>query len=57
MTRPALKAVPDAREERIDVTALIRADIRQRDWAAVHVAADRRPFVAWADAPKRIWAR
>jgi len=51
-----LHAVPAApKEPPIDVTALLRADIAKRDWTGVHVAADRRPFLAWPDTPKRIW--
>jgi hypothetical protein len=40
-----------------DVTMLLRADINARDWAAVHVAGDRRAPVFLPDVVKRWWLR
>jgi hypothetical protein len=42
-------------EKRIDITALNRADIKARDWSAVHIAADRRAPVDLAEPVKRTW--
>jgi hypothetical protein len=54
--KPALAIVPDATDgPPIDITALNRADIKARNWSAVHIAADRRQPVAIEDCKKRTW--
>lgn len=54
MTRTNLRVVAPT-EEPIDIAALNRADIRERDWAAVHVAGDRaKPLPMW-ERVKRTW--
>jgi hypothetical protein len=52
--KPALHVVA---EEPIDICALNRADILERDWSAVHVAADKRPAITLGDRVKRTWFR
>ena len=39
----------------IDIAALQRTDIRARDWAAVHIAGDRRAAVVIEGGSRRIW--
>lgn len=48
-----LRIVPD--EQPTDITLAMRAEIEARDWAAVHVAGDRRAPVFLADAVRRVW--
>ena len=57
----ALRLIPTAPEPTPqdapkDITAMLRAEIRARNWAAVHIAGDRRQPLFIADAPKRTWA-
>lgn len=41
----------------VDITALLRAEIEQRDWSKCHVAGDRNPPLDIADRPKRGWRK
>lgn len=52
MTARNLRVV---RPERIDITALMRAEIRARDWDAVHIAADRRSPIYLPEFVRRVW--
>lgn len=49
----ALRVVESDPEQPADITALLRADINRRDWAGMHIAADRRPFISLM--PARRW--
>lgn len=40
----------------IDITALNRADITPRDWAAVHVSGDRAPAINLPQRRKWSWS-
>jgi hypothetical protein len=54
--KPSLAIVPDeTRDPPIDVTALLRAEIKARNWAKVHIDADRRAPVYLAEPVKRTW--
>jgi hypothetical protein len=44
-------------EEPLDITLAMRADIKARDWARVHVAADRREPISLGERVKRVWLR
>ena len=54
--KPKLAIVTDEPQPRIDIYANWRAEIRTRDWAAMHIRADRREPVALGDTRKG-WAR
>jgi hypothetical protein len=56
MARTNLRIIAPA-DEALDIAALNRADIEKRDWAAVHVAGDRRAPVFLPDSVKRWWLR
>ena len=49
--------LPEREAPPIDINALQRADIRKRDWSAMHIAADRRPPVDIEAPRKRTWHR
>jgi hypothetical protein len=51
--KAALKLVSN--ETPIDITLALRADIKARDWAKVHVAGDRNPPLYWVERVKRTW--
>lgn len=55
MTPSRLRIVPDTQEV-VDIAALIRADIKERNWAAVHVQADKRPFLLLPERRKWRWS-
>jgi hypothetical protein len=42
-------------EPLIDIGALIRADAKSRDWAAVHIRGDRNPPLGFFDRVRRTW--
>jgi hypothetical protein len=42
-------------ESPTDISAELRAAIHKRDWAAVHIEADRRAPLFMLDRPKRTW--
>jgi hypothetical protein len=51
-----LRSVPQQQPEQpVDITLALRADIKARDWAAVHVAGDRRAPVFLPDCVRRAW--
>jgi hypothetical protein len=52
-----LRAVPDSPSEPVNIYASWRAEIEARDWASVHVAADRREAIALPDPVRRWWLR
>lgn len=52
---PKLHAVAPPQEAPLDITLALRADIAPRDWAAVHIAADRRAPLMLGERPKRLW--
>ena len=52
--KPKLSVVEDRPK---DITALLHAEIAARDWAAMHVAADKRGPVFLPDRVKRPWRR
>jgi hypothetical protein len=54
--RSHLRAVKDE-APRIDICALNRADIAERDWSAVMIAGDKAPAIALPDLRKRMWRR
>lgn len=41
--------------EPLDITLAIRADIKARDWDAVHIAGDRRKPIWLPDMVRRLW--
>lgn len=51
----ALVEQADAPEQPTDITGALRRDIEARDWAKVHIAADRRAPVFLPDRVRRIW--
>lgn len=53
-TNPKLRVVKETHRV-VDITALLRADITERDWTAVHVNGDRSAGVDLPDRPKRVW--
>lgn len=48
-----LRVVKSDPEPPKDITGLLRADIAKRDWARVHIAADRRAPIAIGE--RRPW--
>jgi hypothetical protein len=50
--KPKLAVVPD---ERIDIQRLNAADVERIDWAACHIAADRRKPISLPDSRKWAW--
>lgn len=52
--KPNLKIIR-ATHRPVDITALLRADIEERDWDQVHIRANRNPPLDIADRPKRSW--
>jgi hypothetical protein len=44
-----LKLVEPVPDRPVDITLAMRDEIKARNWAAVHIAADRRPFLALGD--------
>lgn len=62
MTRSHLRAVaaPDEQPADVqpaDVTALLRAEIAARDWAAVHVRSDRSRPIELPERVRRLWRK
>ena len=55
--KPSLAIVTPDTTAPIDIAALQRADIKKRDWSAMHIAADRRPPVEIEAPRKRTWHR
>lgn len=55
MPRNALRIVSTDEPPIRDLQARMRAEIAQRDWSAVHVAADRRQPIALFDRIARTW--
>jgi hypothetical protein len=41
----------------IDITALIRREIQQRDWERVHISGDRNPSIGWLERRIRTWLK
>jgi flagellar basal body P-ring protein FlgI len=52
MTVRNLKLVEPVPDRPVDITLAIRDEIKARNWAAVHIAADRRPFLALGETKK-----
>jgi hypothetical protein len=52
MTKPRLSLVES---QPIDITALIRREIQQRDWEQVMIQGDRRAPVFLPDRIRRLW--
>ena len=50
--KPLLRVVEP---EAVDITLAMRAEIKRRDWSAVHIAGDRRAPVNLPDRPARGW--
>jgi hypothetical protein len=44
-----LKVVPAVPDRPVDITLAMRDEIKARNWAAVHIAADKRPFLDLGD--------
>jgi hypothetical protein len=41
----------------IDITALIRREIQQRDWEQVMIQGDRNPSIGWLERRIRTWLK
>lgn len=50
-----LKAVPNEPEPTIDITALLRADIIERDWKSVHINGGKNPVLDMDWKHGRVW--
>lgn len=55
-TKPKLRIVAKTHRP-VDITALIRAEIQERDWERVHVQGQRNPPLDLPDRPKGRWFR